>query len=109
AVADERHAEQLGAAGQVIAFRPGPLDEGDGDPVLAGCDLHRNVRQSRDEGLTALRAIAIGEREVLESADMPARDLFVVHEKYDGRLSLHAVRIQTRIDAVAVDEVEVIL
>src|SRR6185437_14851770 len=49
-IANERHAENLATAGQVVALRPRTIDEGDGHPVLAGRDLHRDVRQPGDQG-----------------------------------------------------------
>ncbi len=77
--------------------------------MRAGRNLCRDVRYFRNQREAALRAVAVGEAQVLEAADLAARHLGAVHQDDERGRSLHAARIQTRIDAVAFEEIEVVL
>src|ERR1700722_14408326 len=62
-----------------------------------------------DDRRATLGPVTVGEAEVVESANLSARHFRPVNEDDHRGPGLHAARIQARVDAVALEEVEAIL
>src|SRR5690606_11220311 len=63
----------------------------------------------RDERRAALRSVAVGEGQVVRSANLATRDFLAVDENDHRRRGFHAARIQAGVDAVAFEEVDAVL
>ncbi len=76
--------------------------------MRTGLDLCRYARDFRDQLGAALGPITVCEIQILRSADLPARHFHAIDEDDERRSGFHAARVQTRIDAVPLQKVEVI-